>query len=159
MGARAGAEAALAACMEMYEEAKNGRLPGSLKQWEYLSNHADDDQWVFQMAWLSGRVPIHLDFRCDLFANMGSDCHLLENNPDYDPRGGKLRSTSHDTFPLVIHFSGRRPGRTEWQARLGTLRGPARPGCPPAGAEADPYRPAPPDSPACGQPGGHLNPP
>jgi hypothetical protein len=140
MGTREATVRVLEECLVTYRQVKEDNLPPSLRKWQRHAKWADrSDQWMFQLTHFSERVPIHLDSRYDLFANMGPDCRLLENNPDYELDAGRLRALPEGTHPLVIHFAGGCTGKSEWQARLGTLRGPARPGCKPAGAEVDPY--------------------
>lgn len=141
MATREGAETVLAEVMRTYYEVRGSRLPAAMEKWGKYSRYVErSDQWNFQMALLAGRVRFHVDHGFELFSSMGTECRLLENNPEIDLVDGKLHSIFGNTYPLLLHFNSHSPGLNRWLAMLGVLRGPARPGCSPAGAEADPYR-------------------
>lgn len=124
IGTRDGVCAVLTECISLYNDIKGEGLKGSLARWQKFAHFAHDDQWLLQLVFLDGRVPMTPDYRNSLFTNVGTGSRVLDNNPDYVIKDNRVHCRVGESNPLIIHFSGGAWGHCgeQWAAQLGILR-------------------------------------
>jgi hypothetical protein len=119
MGERRALVDALDALAELSARARRSQLQGPLA---ICSRAPEDDQLLWQAAWLGGLVELQPDYAGALFRNVNTLDTSLVDNRDFDlTRGATFRASGRSAS--VLHFSGSAAGHcmAQWAGLLGAL--------------------------------------
>jgi hypothetical protein len=103
----------------------------SLRAFLPYGNHITDDQFLWQVAMLSGGAPVTPDYSCDICFNVACSGTEIQGNKFFDFASGTVRDTG--TRPGILHFSSAaKRGRhhEHWARALGMWDGTPSPVAP-----------------------------
>lgn len=107
MGERNALSRAFDILLKMKEKLKATTSPPEFKNiWEYRV-FARDDQFLWQLAFITNAFNVRLDWRGELSVNVNGTDRKLEDNNDFDFKECEVRVKATNAFPSLIHFSGK----------------------------------------------------